>query len=328
MHFRTNEDMNRAILHGLREVPGDVDLIVGIPRSGLLAAMLFSLYLNKPVTDFQGLLEGRLLSTGKRPLRDAGGDPVGSARRILVIDDCVSQGTEMDRARAALAEAGLSDRVTTLAVYGFPENSHKADIVLEVVPRPMVFQWSCMHSPNIRSFCVDIDGILCADPVESQDDDGDRYRDFLRTARPLFTPVNEIGWLVTCRLEKYRAETEEWLARHGIRYQKLVMMDYATRAAREADRRHAEWKAEVYVESGKALFVESNPGMAEKIADLTGRPVLSFTTDALKTTPASQRIDVWQQKAMHLMKRLRRAPRKIGHLAARRLGGARPEGER
>ena len=316
MHIRTNQDMNHAILYGMRYVPEDVDLIVGIPRSGLLAAMLFSLSLNRPVTDLQGLLEGRVLSTGKRPVHRAGTDPVADARRILVVDDCISQGTEMDRARALLQEAGLSDKATFLAVYSFPQNPHKADIVLEVVPRPMVFQWSCMHSPNLAEFCVDIDGILCADPTKTEDDDGPGYRRFLREAKPLFTPAVEIGWLVTCRLEKYRPETEEWLARHGVRYRHLEMMDHASRIERETAGRHAEYKAEVYRRSGAKLFIESSEGLAKKIADLTDKPVLCFTTDALHyKRPASQRIDVLEQKLRYHFRRLRRAPERLRRMA-------------
>ncbi|MEM6652496.1 MAG: orotate phosphoribosyltransferase [Pseudomonadota bacterium] len=310
--------MNRAILHGLREIPAEVDLIVGIPRSGLLAALLFSLYLNKPVTDLEGLLEGRLLGTGKRPLSDEALDPIASARRILIVDDCVSQGTEMDRARAKITAVGLAERAIFLSVYSFPENPQKADIVLEVVPRPMAFQWSCMHSPNTSSFCVDIDGVLCADPTEAEDDDGRRYQAFLRNAKPLIVPVHKLGWLVTCRLEKYRAETEDWMMRHGIRYERLIMMDYANLAEREADRRHAEYKAEAYLSSGKELLIESNPGLAEKISDLTGKPVLSYKTNALTHIKASQRIDLLQQRARHLARRLRRAPGKLAMRINRR----------
>lgn len=321
MYIRTNEDMNRAILHGMREVPQDVDLIVGIPRSGLLAAMLFSLYLNKPVTDLDGLLEGRVLSTGKRPVKAGESDRIASARRILVVDDCISQGTEMDKARARIAEAGLSDRVIFLAVYSFPENPHKADIVLEVVPRPMVFQWGIMHSKMLEQCCVDIDGILCADTVGNQDDDGVRYRSFLRDTKPLFTPVVEIGWLVTCRLEKYRPETEEWLERHGVRYRHLMMMDHATKEEKERIGRHAEYKAEVYERSGAILFIESNEGLARKIADLTSKPALSFMTNALFQQKPSEKLDVLHQKLRHHSRRLRRAPGKARRLATSYFSG-------
>lgn len=320
MHVRTNEDMNKAVMYGLRRVPADVDLIVGIPRSGLLAAMLFSLYLNKPVTDLAGLAERRLLDTGKRPMRGDEGDIFDTARRILVIDDCISQGTEMDRARKFVDKLGLGARTTFLSVYSFPEYPAKADIVLEVVPRPMVFQWSCMHSPNLAGFCVDIDGILCADPTNAEDDDGARYDTFLRKATPLFTLVVEIGWLVTCRLEKYRPQTEDWMARHGIRYRELIMMDYPDRAAREADGKHAHYKAEIYQRTGAELFIESNPGLAQRIFEISGKPVLSFDTGTLHQMKASQRIDILQQKSRFWMHRLRRAPARVGRMLTQRAG--------
>ena len=306
MHIRTNEDMNRAVLFGMRHVPTDVDLIVGIPRSGLLAAMLFSLYLNKPVTDFEGLLEGRVLSTGKRPVNRQGHDPIKDARRILVVDDCISQGLEMDRARKRIEEAGLTDKTTFLSVYSFPEFPHKADIVIEIIPRPMILQWSFMHSQSLANYCVDIDGILCADPLPEEDDDGPRYRKFLKETVPLFTPVNEIGWLVTCRLEKYRPETEDWLKRHGITYRNLVMMDHATLEEREKVGRHAEYKAEVYMDTNAEIFIESNPGLAKKIEAISKRPVLSFITDELYRRSPSQKIDILYNKLQFQMRRVKR----------------------
>ena len=325
VYVRTNEDMNQAILYGLRKIPRDVDLIVGIPRSGLLAAMLFSLYLNTPVTDLQGLAERRLLATGRRPVRAGPGDIFDTARKILIVDDCVSWGTEMDRARRFVSDLGYGGRALFLAVYSFPEVPGKADIVLEVVPRPMAFQWSCMHSLQLAQFCVDIDGLLCVDATPERDDDGPRYADFLENAEPLFTPVVEIGWLVTCRLEKYRPQTERWMEKHGIRYRNLIMMDYPDKAAREADQRHAAYKAEVYRATGAELFIESSPDLAARIAELSGRPVLSYYCGSLYQIPASQRIDVLHQKARWWLRRFRRAPA----WAVRRLGlpvGGKPGG--
>lgn len=318
MYVRTNEDMNRAIMYGLRHIPRDVDLIVGIPRSGLLAAMLISLYLNKPVTDLAGLAERRLLDTGKRPLCVGDGDLFDTARRILIVDDCISKGTEMDRAHKLVEDLGLSARTTFLSVYSFPEHPHKADIVLEIVPRPMVFQWSCMHSPNLAGFCVDIDGILCADATNAQDDDGPRYDAFLREATPLFTPVVKIGWLVTCRLEKYRPQTEAWMASHGIRYRELIMMNYPDKATREADGKHAQYKAEIYQRTKAQLFIESNPRLAQRIFEISGKPVLSFDTLTLHQMKASQRLDILQQKSGYWVRRLKRAPSKFKRILTQR----------
>jgi orotate phosphoribosyltransferase len=77
-------------------LPRDIDLVVGVPRSGLLVANLIALYRNLPLADLQGLLQGNLLTSGPRcssPL-----DPEGLSNRsltILVVDECVSTGSAM-----------------------------------------------------------------------------------------------------------------------------------------------------------------------------------------------------------------------------------------
>ena len=64
MNFRTYEDLSRIISNNLYKIPSDVDLVVGIPRSGLMVATMISLYLNLPLTDVDNFLEGKLISTG------------------------------------------------------------------------------------------------------------------------------------------------------------------------------------------------------------------------------------------------------------------------
>ena len=66
MNYRSINDLNKTIIDNLYLLPRDIDLIVGVPRSGLLAANLLALYLNLPMTDVKGLLEGRTISSGKR----------------------------------------------------------------------------------------------------------------------------------------------------------------------------------------------------------------------------------------------------------------------
>ena len=106
MFFRSINDMNMTILRNLSMVPQDIDLVVGIPRSGLLAANMLALYLNKPITDLDGLLEGRMLSKGKRVVTNFDDDIIGSAKKILIFDDCISRGTEINKAKKRIDEAG------------------------------------------------------------------------------------------------------------------------------------------------------------------------------------------------------------------------------
>ncbi|MGB3626238.1 MAG: glycosyltransferase, partial [Henriciella sp.] len=110
-------------------------------------------------------------------------------------------------------------------------------------------------------------------------DDGPKYIDFLLNAEPLFIPQKEISAIVTSRLEKYRPETESWLAAHNVAYKELIMLDLPSAAERRRLRAHAPFKAEVYGARDDILFVESNFRQARDIAQLTDKPVIETASD-------------------------------------------------
>jgi orotate phosphoribosyltransferase-like protein len=56
MNFRSIADLSAAISTNLNKVPRDVDVIVGIPRSGVHAASIISLGLKLPLTNIDGLI--------------------------------------------------------------------------------------------------------------------------------------------------------------------------------------------------------------------------------------------------------------------------------
>lgn len=321
MHFKSIDDMNHAVMRNLSKIPRDVDLIVGIPRSGLLVANMLSLYLNLPMTDVEGLGERRLISKGKRVIRNFDSGIFDHARRVLVVDDCVSRGTELEKAKRKIIEYGYADRALYATVYSFTERADLADIVFEIIPRPMCFQWCCMHSPELANYCLDIDGLLCVDPTAEEDDDGARYEEFLRNAQPLFLPTVEVGWLVTCRLEKYRDLTVQWLQKHGVEYRHLIMMDYPTRAARERAKEHVAYKARVYKESGASLFIESSPVLASRIARASGLPVMCMDTSTVTRAPMRARFDIFKQRTG--LDRWIRAIRRVSRRVASRISSQR-----
>ncbi len=169
----------------------------------------------------------------------------------------------------------VQTRVKFGAVYVTEESRPLVDYWHEVVSLPRVFEWNMMNHGLLESACVDIDGVLCRDPSEEENDDGPLYRRFMASTEPLIVPRREIGWLVTCRLERYRSLTEQWLRENGLRYKTLIMMDLPDKATRQAAKRHAVFKAAHYRETGARLFIESSYGQAREIARLTGKDVYS-----------------------------------------------------
>jgi uncharacterized HAD superfamily protein/hypoxanthine phosphoribosyltransferase len=295
MHYRSIADLNDDVIAGLHLIPADVELIVGIPRSGLLAGLIMALALNVPVTDVEGFVAGRVLSTGRTRRRDLFDHDPRRARRVLVVDDSADTGNSIREARERLVSAFPNVPFTFCVVYGTKSRCEGVDVIFKVIPQPRLFQWNVMHHNMLARCCVDIDGVLCADPTERENDDGEEYLRFVLNAPPMHTPTRRIGWLVTSRLEKYRKETEAWLEKRGVEYGELVMLDLPTREARLQLQSHATFKAEVYGRTTDAvLFIESERQQARDICRLAGKPVLSlgsqemFTPEPLSSAALAQ----------------------------------------
>jgi orotate phosphoribosyltransferase len=279
MNYRSVSDMGASARQLAQSLPTDIDLIVGIPRSGLLAANLLCLSLDRPMTDIDGLCNERLLQTGHR--YDGDVSSFDDLDRVLVLDDSVKSGTQMTETKSQLDAMEFGFDIDYAAIYVSQKGHQFVDYWAEVVDTPRVFEWNLMHHPMLKRACFDIDGVLCREPTTTENDDGPRYREFLETVDPRIVPSERIGWLVTSRLEQYRPETERWLARHGIEYDHLVMMDEPSMEARRRGGRHASFKAEVYDATDSVLFVESDAEQATTIAEIAGKPVYCYDTNEM-----------------------------------------------
>jgi orotate phosphoribosyltransferase len=248
VEYRTVAQLDDAVVSWLGNLPRDIDIVAGVPRSGLLVANLLSLHLNVPMTDVAGIVEGRVIQSGARFRGIDSQGFLSEARHVLVVDDSVCSGSQMMKVKEQIRRAALPHRISYAAVYMAPEarlDGH-VDLYREVVAMPRVFEWNLMHGTVLANSCMDIDGVLCRDPTDEENDDGERYHRFLRETPALLLPTAPVGWLVTSRLEKYRAPTEEWLARHKVQYRELRMMQYPDKAARQAARAYARFKADIY----------------------------------------------------------------------------------
>ncbi len=278
MNYRSVNDLQVDTRRFAEDLPPDIDLVVGVPRSGLLVANLLCLYLDVPMTDVDGLCEGRVLDTGKRFEGRLSFDNIDS---VLVVDDSVLTGGQMTETQERLDDHEFPFDVSYAALY-ISSWAHKhVDYWADVVPVPRVFEWNVLHHPKLTNFCVDIDGVLCRDPTPEENDDGENYRQFISEVEPNIVPNQRIGWLVTCRLEKYREETETWLDAQGVEYDNLVMMDYPDKQTRQERGNHAQYKAEVYNSTGTDLFIESDPNQAEEICQRTNKPVFCYDTQEM-----------------------------------------------
>jgi len=278
MNFRGMADLREDTRSLAHDFPKNIDVIVAIPRSGLLVSSILCLHLDLPVTDLNRLCQREFIDTGNRYEGSASFDEIDTA---LVLDDSVCSGAQMTETQQRLAEKDFPFDIEYGAIYVKPASRSYVDHWGEIVPGPRVFEWNIMHHGKLENCCVDIDGVLCRDPTPEENDDGENYSQFIRNVDPKRIPNKRISWLVTCRLEKYREETEQWLAEHGVEYDTLVMMDYPDMEARREAGDHAAYKANVYTETGASLVIESSPHQALEILDRTNKPVYCYETNEM-----------------------------------------------
>ena len=277
MNFRTVADMAAVIAANLYRIDRHrFDVVVGVPRSGMLPATMIATMLQLPLADVvgygQGIIHGR------------SGTPSKGGRRVLLVDDSCNKGRAMAQAMRLLPKG---TKVTRLAIFGpyQVEPSSVCDLWFEIVHGPRVFAWNWTKHIRLPRWGFDFDGVLCRDNTKAENDDGPRYAAFLRDVEPLFIPTRPIGHIVTGRLEKYRGETEAWLARHGIQFESLTMTPFHSKAERMQAMKFAHgrggWKAEQVKRLGCELFIESCAKQSGIIAREAGIPVFCTATQAL-----------------------------------------------
>lgn len=264
LNVRGFSDLARTIAENLHRLDrAKFDIVVGIPRSGMIPAAMIATHLQLPLADCTGYAKG--------VIHGRSGLPVSTGKRILLVDDSCNKGRAMGRAAAMLK----GTKITRLAVYGpyqVPAES-VVDISLAHCPGPRAFAWNLSKHIRLPQWAFDFDGVLCRDPTSAENDDGPQYLKFLETAEPMFRPQRPIGHIITGRLEKYRQPTIEWLERHGIQCESLTMMPFASKAERMAHGGRGGWKASIARKIGVEFFIESCAKQAAIISREAGIPV-------------------------------------------------------
>ncbi|MBA7492406.1 hypothetical protein ES702_02956 [subsurface metagenome] len=244
------------------------DIIAGVPRSGMIAAGILSSHLNLSLASVDRANGLIILQGGVR-------DSPTPGKKILVLDDSAHSAFFTTWIHGFLS--GYD--VKTAAIYVEEEVKGRLDYWSKICPQPRLFSWGFMNCDLLKIACIDMDGVLCVNPTNNQNDDGPRYKDFLINTTQIYRPLRRpIHSIVSSRMEKHRSLTEAWLKKHNIAYTHLILTNYMSASDRQKDNRYAELKAEYYKSVNCGWFVESDPLQAKRIGELTGKPVICSET--------------------------------------------------
>lgn len=289
MKFVTLSELNGAVRKNIWKVPRDIDFIIGIPRSGILAGSIIAEYLNCPLIDLDSFCIGAPPTGGARLRYWKPKHPVGK-KKVLVVDDTVWGGGSKDTARRKLQPFLEDYEFVYLVVFLEGPGRNKIDIYLEDLTmytnsfkETVLYEWNIIHhnENTMLSSVWDLDGVMCVEPPDEREKE--KYLEYIANATPLFVPTPEIGGICTYRLESNRKITQDWLSKQGVSYRRLDMFPASSWEERNASGTSPErFKADYYRNAGWAkLFIESNDMQAREIARLTGKPVYCTETNKL-----------------------------------------------
>src|SRR5262245_10940112 len=139
LHYKSYYDLARDIAGGVAKLPR-VDLVVGIPKSGLIPAAMIASYLNVQLLDLDSFIFTYSKRSGNRKARASDASPLS----VLIVDDSVNTGNEFSRVRRRLEVVSDDINFIFCAIYGLSMDAHVgvADIVMASLPQPRFFQWN------------------------------------------------------------------------------------------------------------------------------------------------------------------------------------------
>ena len=263
-HYVTIEELSEYTTQWVKQFPENYDVVVGLPRSGLMVAAMIGGKLGKPITTPE-LFSTHVWMSKRAESREV--------KRVLLVDDSFKTGTSMRQAKETLLKTIKDPKisVTTAAVIISPGCEQYVDLFYTKISSPRIFEWNLLHDHK-GVVAVDMDGVLCKDPPPLLDEDEAMYRDWISTVEPYLIPHFTIDVIVSNRLEKYRAETEAWLKKQRVSYKELRMWNLEeSKMRREGSK--ARHKIQNILEIKPFMFWESSRKDAEEIVSATRVPV-------------------------------------------------------
>lgn len=293
MNYKSFEDLSRDIKTNLYKIPKDVTLIVGIPRSGLLAANLISLYANLPLTDIDNFIQGKVLCSS---YQDEFSQKSAFKGKILIVDDSVATGKAILDAREKLKSIIDSSSYELLfcCIYADPEKKHLVDISFMLLNRPRVFEWNLFHNKIMEKSGITLSGVLAIMPQSSKQTELKKHSNFLLQALPFIIPKKKIGTLIHTVEETDLESTENWLKENRVQYDELLVKENINIPLEYKKRKNL------------TFFITSSKQEAQEIFEKSGKNVYCLESNMLLSKEPQMATSKFQSISKRLVNKLKR----------------------
>ena len=105
LNYKTYQDLLLDIKNNIQKIPTDIDLVVGIPRSGMIPAYMLGLMLSKQVCSLQEFLTEDFKNKTTYRVKFS-----NDVNKVLIIDDSILSGRASDQTKQMVSNAGLDKK--------------------------------------------------------------------------------------------------------------------------------------------------------------------------------------------------------------------------
>jgi hypothetical protein len=274
----------------IRKVIPEFDIVCAIPRGGFFPTTIVASIFGKPLTTPDLLLENKCWNTSSvvvsnrhNKFSDDITVPIPNLERVkvLMVDDTsYNLVGQMQRYKIRINAKFPFTIVYKVPIYVVERTIHTNDLYVKRISMNHWVEKDLVIRRGPYRLGYDMDGVLCEDWVDEFEEDKPKYLSFLENATPYLIPHYFIDFIITARMEKYRPQTEAWLKKHNVHYDKLVM--WKGNCKEDRHQHHSEYKIEKIKKfmPPDGIFIESDYIQAKKIFEGTGLQVLC--TDSME----------------------------------------------
>lgn len=220
--YYTGEHLYRIIANNIYKIPHDIKGVIAIARGGLFPGFIISEHFNIPITTLDKFIENQQTCWFNESTTIKFNEIING--KLLIVDDSIDTGNSIYAAMEKIKN--ISNFYTFSFIYAAIHSTYlRFDnlIVLDDKQESFrLYEFNLFRTYIFNNVVTDLDGVLCIDPKWGLDTKENEYIDFINTA-PKYLNIPSIDIILTSRLEKYRKQTEDWLYKNNIKYNKLIM---------------------------------------------------------------------------------------------------------
>ena len=260
MLFKSYEIISNCIFNNLYKIPENIDLIVGIDRSGMIIALMIANYLHKKVVSFDEFIDDNF--------------NIDNIKNVLITQDSTANGKRINEIKNQIK---LSNKfylnIKYIIIYYVNKNilNDINNIALEHFQSSDLMELNFIFNQfNLTMY--QIQGNLCRKPTQEEIQNQEKYLDYINNVKPYQRPNKQIiSCIITNRPEKYRKQTQEWLKKYNYRYNKLIMMPQNINDK-------IKYKGQIYKNSSEELYISNDEKESIEINKISNKQVLCTQT--------------------------------------------------